>query len=77
MTFLGKEMIADISNRTSNIDPAKHPNERKLIRFYTYMIKRCEDKRNLLSFAEFAQLEMKHWILQKLYGMCHALIKLV
>ena len=61
-------MIANISNCTPNEDSTKHANEKKLIKFYTYIIKRCEDKRNLLSFAEFAQLEMKHWILQKLCG---------
>ena len=70
-------MIANISNGASNEDSTKHANERKLIKFYTYMIKRCEDKRNLLSFPEFAQLEMKHWILQKLYGRCYKLITIV
>ena len=38
-----------------------------LRKFYSNAVKRCEDRRNLPSFAEIAQFEIKDWILQYIF----------
>ena len=65
---IGNQNIEQISNYIPNEDSTKHPDKRKLKKFYTYVVKRSEDKRNMPTFSEISQLEMKHWILQKLFG---------
>lgn len=35
---------------------------------HDYVVKRCNDKKNMLSFIEAGQLEMKLWLIMKLMG---------
>ena len=57
-------MIKKINN-DELIDDSENLYDQKNLRdFYSNAVKRCEDRRNLPSFAEIAQFEIKDWILQ-------------
>ena len=64
----GTQIIEQLPKSILNEAFTNGPDEKRLNKFYNYVVKRCEDRRNLSSFSEISQLEIKIWILQRIYG---------
>ena len=63
-----KQLISTCSDIVKRLSTSSPLDIKIISNMNDYVVSRCIDKRNMLSFSDIGQLEMKLWLLDKIHG---------